>query len=288
MENKFMKTDAFYRPPKAYNNREFLHSADARTVRVLCEFLEPADRLRKFNINHTIVFFGSARTKPPEMAQAELKAAHAEMRRSKRPSKDARAAYERAKREVAMSRYYQDAMALAERLTAWTKSVHKPRERLVVCSGGGPGIMEAANRGAANAGGHSIGFNISLPFEQRLNPYQTKELAFEFHYFFIRKFWFVHLSKAMAVFPGGFGTLDEFIELLTLIQTGKTAEKVPIVLYGKSYWSEVLHFDAMVKWGVISREDLSLFRLCNDVDTAFDYLTTEIRKCETAAKDEEL
>lgn len=276
MNNKFSKTEEYFRPPKAYNDREFMHSPDARTVRVMCEFLEPASRLEKFKINHTVVFFGSARTKPPEAAQADLKAAQAEVRRAKRPSKEARAALERAKRGVTMSRYYTDAMLLAERLTAWTKSRHKPADRLVVCSGGGPGIMEAANRGAVNAGGQTVGFNISLPFEQKLNLYQTRELAFEFHYFFIRKFWFVHLAKAIAVFPGGFGTIDEFIELLTLIQTGKTENKVPIALYGTDYWNEVINFDAMVKWGVISPEDLRLFRACDDVDTAFDYLTTEI------------
>jgi len=267
-------------PVKAYSNPEFLSSPDGRLVRVLCEFEEPAMRFSKAHVNHTIVFFGSARTLPPETAKAELRAARAELRRTKRSSKPLREAVEAAKRRVAMSRYYQDAMDLAEKLTVWSKKTHTPSQRYYICCGGGPGIMEAANRGASKAGGRSIGLNISLPFEQTPNPYQSADLSFEFHYFFVRKFWFVHLSKAMVVFPGGFGTLDEFIELLTLIQTGKTAERVPIVLFGSRYWNEVLNFDALVKWDTISPKDLDLFRFCDDVDTAFAYLKKEMRRAD--------
>ncbi len=266
------------RPPKAYHNLAFLNSPDGRTVRVLCEFHEPASRFRKLRINHIIAFFGSARAKSPEVAQADLRAARAALRQTKSPSKEIRQAYDRAERCVAMGRYYQDAMDLAERLTVWSKSAHTPSKRFYICSGGGPGIMEAANRGAANAGGRSMGLNISLPFEQMPNPYQSQELAFEFHYFFMRKFWFAYLAKAMVVFPGGFGTLDEFIELLTLVQTGKNAQRIPIVVYGSEFWSEVINFDALIKWGTISPEDLDLFRFCDDVDSAFEYLKAELSK----------
>ena len=177
-----------------------------------------------------------------------------------------------------MARYYDDAVTLAERLTKWSKGIPERKRRFVVCSGGGPGIMEAANRGAAQAGGYSIGLNISLPFEQMPNPYQTRELSFEFHYFFIRKFWFVYLAKALVVFPGGFGTLDELFEILTLVQTRKTAKKIPIVLYGEEFWKEVVRFDSLVKWGTISREDLDLFHFANNVDTAFEYIRDELTK----------
>ncbi|HOZ45299.1 MAG TPA: LOG family protein [Candidatus Hydrogenedentes bacterium] len=278
MARKTRKTVSIQRPPKAYRNEEFLSGPDGRSVRVLCEFQEPATRFRRLRINHTICFFGSARIKAPEVADANLKVARADLRCTKHPSAEVREAYERATRDKRLSCYYRDAMELAEQLTAWSKTLHKPSERFIICSGGGPGIMEAANRGAANAGGHSIGLNISLPFEQQPNPYQSRELAFEFHYFFIRKFWFVHLAKAMAVFPGGFGTLDEFIELITLLQTGKTASRVPIVLYGRSFWREVINFDALIDWGMIRPGDVGLFHLCDRVDDAFDYLKTELLK----------
>lgn len=266
------------RPPKAYRNVDFLNGPDGRTVRVLCEFHEPASRFRRLRINNTITFFGSARVKAPEVAQTNLNAARAALRRASRPSKELEEAYEHAKRDKRMSRYYGDAMDLAERLTAWSKSRHTPGQRFVICSGGGPGIMEAANRGAYNAGGHSIGLNISLPFEQAPNRYQTPGLAFEFHYFFVRKFWFVYLAKAMVVFPGGFGTFDEFLELLTLIQTRKVTKRVPIVVYGTKFWKQAINFDALVEWGTISREDLDLFRFCDSVDEAFGYLKAELTK----------
>ena len=258
-------------PEKAYKNARFLNSASARTVRVLCEFLEPESRFRKHRVRSTIVFFGSARTVPPDTAKENLQKVRGRLRREKTP--ELRQAEARAKRAVEMARYYADAAALAEKLTRWSMALPKAGNRFVICSGGGPGIMEAANRGAANAGGLSIGLNISLPMEQHPNPYLTRELSFEFHYFFMRKFWFVYLARALVVFPGGFGTFDELFTLLTLVQTGKTSRSVPVILYGRRYWNDILDFDAMVKWGVIKPADLDLFRFFDDVDPAFQYLT---------------
>lgn len=265
-------------PEKAYKNLNFLNSSDAREIRVLCEFMEPESRFRRMRVKDTIVFFGSARIVSNGAAQAEYEAAKAMTSGTKRVPKAAQETLERARHARHMARYYDNAMELAERLTTWSKSIPGRKRRFIVCSGGGPGIMEAANRGAAQAGGYSIGLNISLPFEQKPNPYQTRELSFEFHYFFIRKFWFVYLSKALIVFPGGFGTFDELFELLTLIQTNKTAKMMPVVLFGKEFWKEVINFDALVKWGMISRSDLDLFHLADDVDSAFEYVRNELTR----------
>ena len=171
-----------------------------------------------------------------------------------------------------------EAGVVAEKLTRWSQSSLKLGKRFYICSGGGPGIMEAANLGASRAKGRSIGFNISLPFEQKPNPYQSPELAFQFHYFFMRKFWFVYLAKALVVFPGGFGTFDEFFELLTLVQTQKTSKHMPIVLYGSEYWHEVVNFESMAKWGTISPADIDLFRTFDDVDETFRYLKSELTR----------
>ena len=184
--------------------------------------------------------------------------------------------FELAERDLVMSRYYEEAVQLSAKITKWSQKIKDPLRKFYICSGGGPGIMEAANRGAHSVGGKSIGLNISLPMEQDPNPYQTRDLSFEFHYFFIRKFWFFYLSKAMIVFPGGYGTMDEFFELLTLVQTQKTKKHMPIILYGQSFWNELLDFDAMQRWGVISPEDLKLFKVVDDVDTAFRYLKDEL------------
>ncbi len=263
---------------KSYENISFLKSPPARLIRVLCELIEPEVRFRQQHIRDTIVFFGSARTMPREVAERKLKNIKARLAQKTRPSSVFKILYKRAQHELMMSRYYEEASQLAEKLTTWSQEMHDPSNRFIVCSGGGPGIMEAANKGAQKAGGPSIGLNISLPAEQIPNPYQTHEISFEFHYFFIRKFWFFYLAKALVVFPGGFGTLDELFELLTLVQTRKSRKYMPIILYGKGYWNEVLNFQAMLKWGTIYREDLKLFRFFDDVDSAFKYLTFELTK----------
>lgn len=265
------------RPEKAYKNLEFLTSPEARTIRVLCEFVEPQARFRKHEIKDTVVMFGSARIAPRAAAEELLQGIDAEIAAGGSTPERA-LAREHAAIAVKMSRYYEEAAELAERLTRWSMALPKKKRHFIICSGGGPGIMEAANLGANRAGGLSVSLNISLPMEQKGNPYQTRELAFEFHYFFIRKFWFVYLAKALIVFPGGFGTLDEMFEVLTLIQTHKARKVMPVVLYGSEFWKEIVNFDALVRWGVISPEDLQLFRCCDTVDDAYEYLTTELTR----------
>ena len=255
---------------KAYKNPEFLGSPEARTIRMLAEYLEPETRLRKFNIEDTIVFFGSARIKPP----ADARACRDELRQKiSRGCAGLDADLARAEQCLTMSKYYDDAVRLARMITLWSKELHNGKKhcgrRFIICSGGGPGIMEAANRGASEAGGYSIGMNISLPYEQEPNPYISRELMFEFHYFFVRKFWLAYMAKALIIFPGGFGTLDEMMEILTLLQTEKITRRMPIIIYGSTYWKEVLNFEAMVKWGMISPEDLGLFRFCDNPEEAF-------------------
>jgi uncharacterized protein (TIGR00730 family) len=223
----------------AYKNEEFLESPDARPLRILAEFLEPLSHFRNQSVRDTVVFFGSARLRE----------------------------------DGPFGSYYRDAQRLAYMITNWAEQYSAETRRFVVCSGGGPGIMEAANRGAHEAGGKSIGLNIGLPFEQFPNTYITPELLFEFHYFFMRKFWFAYLAKAMVVFPGGYGTLDELMELLTLVQTQKLAKKILIVLYGSAYWKEILNFEALVRHEMISPEDLDLFDYADTPEQAFEMLT---------------
>jgi uncharacterized protein (TIGR00730 family) len=263
---------------KAYKNLNFLTSPEGRIVRVLSEFMEPAARFEKRHVYNTIVFFGSARTPPPEEAKKNLQDLQNQIARKRRPPRSLLKQCETAKKDVAMSRYYEDASELAEKLTQWSLGIRDKRKRFLVCSGGGGGIMEAANRGARKAGGRSIGLNISLPMEQYPNRYQTRDLSFEFHYFFIRKFWFFYLAKALVAFPGGFGTMDELFELLTLVQTRKTKKYMPIIIYGTEYWNQILNFDALVEAGTISEEDLQIFRFFDDVDEAFTYLKGELTK----------
>lgn len=233
------------RRPVAYREEAFLQSPDSRPLRILSEYLWPLAHFQEEKIQDTIVFFGSARI------------------------------YENGP----LGRYYDEARELARLVTEWSRSVSEPanncsdpRRRFVVCSGGGPGIMEAANRGAADVDGKSIGLNIGLPFEQRPNQYITPELSFEFHYFFMRKFWFAYLAKALVVFPGGFGTLDELCEILTLAQTQKLESKILIVLYGPQFWHEILNFDALVKYGMIASSDLNLFRFADTPEEALQIL----------------
>ena len=252
-------------PFKAYRNEQFLNSPDARQIRILSEYLEPKARLEEYQVSDTIVFFGSARLKARDDANQKLAAARAH-------GDD----IADAERDIEMSRFYEDARSLAGRLTEWSKSLEDTKRRFLVCTGGGPGIMEAANRGASEADGINIGFNISLPFEQHDNPYITRELNFEFHYFFTRKFWFSYLAEAFVIMPGGFGTLDEFFEILTLIQTEKIKKDQPIVLFGKEYWSKLINFETLVDYGVIERKDLDLFFITSSVDEAYEHIISNL------------
>ncbi len=238
------------RTPKAYRNRAFLDSKEARALRILAEYLEPKSRLEHYRIDDTIVFMGSARAKPREQAKGDA--------------------------AIALSAYYEAARELAFRLTQWSKELDPKERRFVVCTGGGPGIMEAANRGAAEARGLNIGLRISIPIEEGENPYITRELAFRFHYFFMRKFWFAYLAKAVIVFPGGFGTLDELFELLTLVQTKKMSKPMPIVLFGTNYWREVVDFDALVRHGTIDARDVDLVHRTDSVDDAYEWLVRQL------------
>jgi len=258
------------RPPKAYRNVEFLTSSRARPIRILAEFLEPYHRFQDMEIESTIVFFGSARIQPKPKAKARLKEL-AQICETD-PSAENVAALSAARLQLRLSNYYEEATKLAQLLTEWAMDKETGKQKYYVCSGGGPGIMEAANKGAYKAGGKSIGLNISIPHEQYPNSYITEELMFEFHYFFMRKYWFVYLAKALVIFPGGFGTLDELMEVLTLIQTKKLTKQMPIIVFGQDYWQEVIDIEAMAKWGTISPDDLKLFKVVNTAEEAFRYL----------------
>ncbi len=254
----------------AYLYKEFLESAEARPIRILSEYLEPLRRFREQKIQDTVVFFGSARVNSRERAERALQSLRA------RGVENADEAYEReltrSRRALEWARYYEEARELARLLTTWTMSLQSENHRFVVASGGGPGIMEAANRGAREGGGKTIGLNIRLPFEQGANPYITEGLHFEFHYFFMRKFWFAYLAKALVIFPGGFGTLDELFEILTLVQTDKLSKQIGVVLYGREYWDQVLTLKPMAEWGAIADHDLELLRYADSPSDAFEYL----------------
>jgi uncharacterized protein (TIGR00730 family) len=262
-------------PPKAYNNEQFLASSDGRSIRLLAEYLEPKARFKKHKIMDTIVFFGSARLKSKKEATVDFnKIKNMNPKSIPNFAKELR----RAQHNLEMSKYYEDAVELSRRLTEWSMNLETSANRFIICTGGGPGIMEAANKGAKKAGGYSVGLNISIPFEQFVNHYVTKELSFEFHYFFMRKFWFSYLSKALIVFPGGFGTFDELFETLTLIQTEKIRKKLAVIIYDEKYWKSVINFDALIEHGVINAEDLKLFHFCNDIDTAFNIVKDHLVK----------
>ena len=255
--------------PLAYHDPDFLKSGAGRPVRIMAEYLEPLKRFRDQKVQDTVVFFGSARVDSREQAERHIKRLHV---RRKNGSEVTEASLARSHKALEWARYYEDARELARMLTTWSRALPYENHRFVVTSGGGPGIMEAANRGAHEAGGKTIGLNIRLPFEQGANPYITDGLHFEFHYFFMRKFWFAYLAKALVIFPGGFGTCDELFEVLTLMQTEKLAKKIEVVLYGTEYWEQVINFKPFAEWGAIEDRDLALLRHANTPQDAFTLL----------------
>lgn len=257
--------------PKAYKNSGFLSGRDARSIRILSEFLEPQSRFGYYDVKDSIVFFGSARIKSRAEAIKHLRNLAKEGKGNKVNSRSYQQKLLQAEIAVEMSRYYEDAAELSRLITQWSKRF-KQNKRLIVMSGGGPGIMEAANKGAMLAKGESIGLNISLPFEQYPNQFITPKFNFEFHYFFMRKFWFMYLSKALIAFPGGFGTLDEFFELLTLLQTHKVNKKMTVILYGENFWNKIVDFKALIKYGMISHDDMNLFTFANTPKEALGIL----------------
>ena len=254
-------------PSKAYKNEEFLDSRAARPLRILAEYLEPSARFDRLHVHDTIVFFGSARLLSKDDAEAALEAAKAEG-----------GDVGRAEMQLHMSRYYEAARDLGRRLSEWSKNLDSKERRFLVCTGGGPGIMEAANRGASEAGALNIGLTISMPMEEFNNSYVTRDLSFEFHYFFMRKFWFTYMAKAVVVMPGGFGTMDELFELMTLIQTLKMKKRPPVVLFGREFWDKVIDLKALADFGTIDEKDLKMFLRTDSVDEAFEFITTELTK----------
>jgi uncharacterized protein (TIGR00730 family) len=255
--------------PLAYQNEPLLNSPDGRLLRIMSEYVEPLARFRREQIQDTVVFFGSARFHGLETARQNL----AELEQHTHlPAEQIDAERKRALASVDTARYYEDARRLAFMLTEWSSQIPARRRRFVVTTGGGPGIMEAANLGAHEAGGKTIGLNINLPFEQNPNPYITPALNFEFHYFFMRKFWFAYLAKALVIFPGGFGTLDELFEILTLAQTEKLAKKIVVVIYGSEYWKKMINFQTMIDAGTISAHDVELFKMADSPEEGFEFL----------------
>ena len=299
------KTPDPFRAPLAYENPNFTNGPDGRSLRILAEYWEPLARFRKERIQDTVVFFGSARFHALDVTQAKLEVLEKPGSAKPAPPEEQPGAattkmmaeneeladitgvdrhgelalnLKRAKAAVEMSRYYEDARKLAGMLTEWSMTIQSKRHRFVVTSGGGPGIMEAANRGAWEVGGKTIGLNIRLPYEQMPNPYITPALNFEFHYFFMRKYWFAYLAKALVVFPGGFGTLDELFELLTLAQTGKLAKRMTIIMYGSEYWNRIVNFKALADWGAISPDDMHLFHFADTPQEGFEILKDGLTK----------
>lgn len=264
---------------KAYDNKKFLHSPDGRILRILSEYLFPEQKLRKAKIRRTVIFFGSARFKPEDEIKSKIKKIQIKLNDSSNNEDKAKYTEELKilNQKLKLSEYYEDARILSRKLTEWSEKL-PARDRIHISSGGGPGIMEAANRGSYEAGGKSIGLNISLPFEQSPNPYIHPDLNFEFHYFFMRKFWLVYISQIMVVFPGGFGTIDELMEILTLKQTKKMRSPKSIFLYSEEWWKKIINFDFMADMGVISREDLSLIKFVNSPEEAFKEITKDLQK----------
>jgi hypothetical protein len=274
-------------PQLAYKNRRFMDTNEARTLRILAEYLEPQARLSRAKVENTVVFFGSARLLPRDVADENLRKLEAAIQANggkARPGASPASAegeansLKAARMALEMSRYYEEARELARMITEWSLSHHKGKHFIVVCSGGGPGIMEAANRGAAEAGGVSIGFNIKLPFEQESNPYVTPELSFLFKYFFMRKLWFAQPSRALIVFPGGFGTLDELFEFLTLIETHKLGHHAIVVLYGTEFWKRTVNMDWLLEAGTVSPDEMTSIRYADTPQQAFEILTRDLRR----------
>jgi len=267
-------------PKVAYEDQKFLSSVPARPIRIMTEYIHPLVQLKNEGIGDTIVMFGSARIESHETAQAR----YTRLKNTKIGKMSAdernhhRAALRSAKSSLEMSRYYEEARQLSHKLTSWALTLGPKPRRFVVCSGGGPGIMEAANRGAHEAGGKSIGLSIELPHEQFANPYISPELSFNFKYFFMRKLWFAQIAKALIVFPGGFGTMDELWEMLTLLQTGKLPKRNLILIYGRKYWDEILNWKAMVRWGTINEEEYEMLQFADTVDEAFDRIRAGLEK----------
>jgi uncharacterized protein (TIGR00730 family) len=264
------------RAPLAYENEAFVNSPDGRILRILSEYMEPIARFRREQIQDTVVFFGSARFQ--SRAAAKEKLAELETIGAQLPDHEFERCKKNALAAMDMARYYEDARRLAFLLSKWSIHIPARRRRFVVTTGGGPGIMEAANLGAQEAGAKTIGLNIALPFEQLPNPHISPSLNFEFHYFFMRKFWFAYLSKALVIFPGGFGTMDEFFEIVTLAQTQKLAKKILVVVYGSEYWNRLFNFQTMVDAGTISQEDLDLFKIVDSPEEGFEFLRDGLTK----------
>ena len=261
-------------PPLAYRNLRFLESTDARALRIVSEYFDPLARMRRAGVHHTVVMFGSARIVPREVAVQKLR--EQEARSKQDPTASWLAELKRARMAVHMSRYYEDARRLASLVTRWAMTLHGNPYFLVVCSGGGPGIMEAANRGASEAGGKSMGLNIQLPKEQQPNPYISPELSMLFRYFFMRKLWFAQPAQALIVFTGGFGTMDEMWEFLTLIQTHKMGHRVTILLYGSKFWKRAINFGWLLETGTITKDELKLIRFVDSPAQAFEILKNEL------------
>jgi len=269
-------TDRLKSAPVAYQNEPFLNSPDGRILRMLAEYQEPLARFRREQIQDTVVFFGSARFHGHKDATANLAAI--EQNAAGIDSEQLKKDIKRAHAGVEMARYYEDARKLAHMLTEWSIQIPARRRRFVVTTGGGPGIMEAANLGAHEAGGKTIGLNIQLPFEQYPNQYITPSLNFQFHYFFMRKFWFAYLAKGLVIFPGGFGTMDELFEILTLAQTDKLAKKILVIIYGSEYWNRIINFQAFVDAGAVAQEDLEQFKIVDSPEEAFEFLRDGLTK----------
>ncbi len=274
MKNKRFSQKA----PKAYHDADFINSEDARILRIMAEYLGPYKQFREEEVTNTIVLFGSARIRSQEQFIEEKDRLKSQLERAgDAENEHINYQLKRLEKQEELSQYYDDTVELSRLITEWVKTLPK-KKRFIISTGGGPGIMEAANKGAFVAGGSSIGLNISLPFEQHPNPYITPDLNLEFHYFFMRKFWFAYLAKALVIMPGGFGTLDELMELLTLIQTRKISKRIPIIIYGETFWRNVINFDYLVDTGMISPEDTLLFRFFDDPKLAFEYLKKELTK----------